>query len=80
MYFWRALILHNYIMETSNDNGVTIVKFDKSKNKLSRMQYRKIHKCTWISPDGKIYNQTDHISIYRRWHLSVPDYLFTSGS
>jgi len=32
-----------------------------------------IHKHTWISPDGKTHNQTDHVLIDRRWHLSVLD-------
>jgi len=35
--------------------------------------HRNIHKYTWTSPDGKIHNQTDHILIDRRRHLSTVD-------
>ena len=27
----------------------------------------------WTSPDGRTQNQTDHILIDRRWHLSILD-------
>jgi hypothetical protein len=33
--------------------------------------HRNIHKFTWTFPDGQADNQTDHILIDRRWHLSV---------
>jgi hypothetical protein len=32
-----------------------------------------LHKFTWTSPDGRTHNQTDHILIDRRWHLSILD-------
>ena len=35
--------------------------------------HRYLHKYTWTSPDGKTDNQTDHILIDRRWHLSIID-------
>jgi hypothetical protein len=35
--------------------------------------HRNIHKYTWSSPDGKTNNQTDHISIDRRWHSRILD-------
>jgi len=35
--------------------------------------HRNIHKYTWTSTDGKTHNQTDHILIDRRWHMSVLD-------
>jgi hypothetical protein len=32
-----------------------------------------IHKCTWISPDGKVHTQIDHILIARQKHSSILD-------
>lgn len=29
--------------------------------------HKKIHKTTWSSSDGKTENQTDHITIMRKW-------------
>jgi len=30
-----------------------------------------IPKYIWTSPDGKTHNQTDHILMDKRWHLSI---------
>jgi hypothetical protein len=70
-------------MEISNNNGATVAKFDTSQNiivKSAMFLYGKIHEYTWISPNGKPYNQTDHIPIYGGWHLSIPDGLIILGS
>jgi hypothetical protein len=44
----------------SNDNGVRLVNFATSKNlrvKSTMFPHRKIHKYTWMSPDGKPTNR-----------------------
>jgi hypothetical protein len=43
----------------SNNNGVRLVNFARSKNlrvKSTMFPHRNIHKYTWTSPDGKTYN------------------------
>jgi hypothetical protein len=45
------------LYEISNDNGVRLVNFATSKNlrvKSMMFPHRNIHKCNWVSPDGKI--------------------------
>jgi len=67
----------------SNDNGVRIVTFAKSKNLVvkSRMfPHRNIHNYTWNSPDGKTHNQIDHILIDRRRHSSILDVRIFRGA
>jgi len=48
----------------SNDNDIRIVNLATSKKlvvKSMMYPHQNIHKYTWISPDGKTDNQTDHI-------------------
>jgi hypothetical protein len=62
--------------EISNDNGGRVVNFLKPKNLTVRntmFQHHRIHKYTWISPDGKPHNQIDHILIDRQRHSSILD-------
>jgi len=64
------------VHQDSNGNDVRIVNFATSKNlvvKSMMFTHRNIHKYTWTSPDGKTHNQTGHILIDRRWHLSIQD-------
>ena len=41
--------------------------------------HRNIYQHIWTSPDEKSHNQTDHISIDRRWHSSILDVRFFKG-
>ena len=69
---FKPTIGNESLHQDSNDNGVRIVNIATSKNlvvKSTMFPHRNIHKYT--SPDGKTHNQTDHILIVRRWHLSI---------
>ena len=60
--------------QDSNDNGVRLVNIATSKNlvvKSTMLPHRNIHKYTWTFPDGKTYNQIEHVLIGRRWHSCV---------
>jgi hypothetical protein len=60
--------------EINNDNGVRVVNFATSKNlgvKSTTFPHRKIHKYTWISPEGNSHNQIDDVLINRRRHSSI---------
>ncbi|PNF15196.1 hypothetical protein B7P43_G14111 [Cryptotermes secundus] len=73
---YKPTIGNESLHEISNENGVTVVNFATLKNltvKSVMFPHRNIHKFTWISPDGKIYNQIDHILIDRRGHTSILD-------
>jgi hypothetical protein len=64
------------LQEISNDSGVRVVTFAKSKNLIVRsamFPHRNVREFTWTSPNGKIHNKTDHILIDRRWHSCVLD-------
>ena len=73
---FKPTIGNENLHQDSKDNGARIVNFATSKNvivKSTMFQYQNIRKYTRTSPDVKIYNQTDHILIYRRWHSSILD-------
>jgi len=73
---FKPTIGQESLHQDSNDNGVRLVNFATSKNvivKSTMFPHQNIHKYTWTSPDGKTYNQMDHVLIGRRWHSSVLD-------
>jgi hypothetical protein len=62
--------------EISNDNGVRVVNFARSKSlvlKSTIFPHSSIHKYTCTSPDGQTHNQIDHVLIDRRQHSSILD-------
>jgi hypothetical protein len=73
---FKPTIGQETLHQDNNDNGVRLVNFATSKNlvvKSTMFPHQNIHKYTWTSPDGKTYNQIDHILIDRRWQSSVLD-------
>uniref|UniRef100_A0A8D8Q0R7 Craniofacial development protein 2 n=1 Tax=Cacopsylla melanoneura TaxID=428564 RepID=A0A8D8Q0R7_9HEMI len=69
--------LGNYSLHAcSNDNGVRLLEFALSKNMLVKstmFPHRRIHKGTWISPDGRTINQIDHVLVDKRWQSNILD-------
>jgi len=73
---FKPKIGNESLPQDSNDNGVRILNFASSKNLVGKSTiflHQYIHKHTCTSPDGKTYNQIDHILIDRRWHSSLLD-------
>jgi len=72
----KPTIENQSLYQGSNDSGINIVSSATSKNLVvtsTMFQHQNIHKYTCTSPDGKTHNQTDHILIDRRWHMSIID-------
>ncbi|PNF20027.1 hypothetical protein B7P43_G05947 [Cryptotermes secundus] len=64
--FRRSFFVHQRILlEVKRVELLTV--------KSTIFQHRNIHKFTWITPDGKIHSQTDHILLHRRRHSSILD-------
>jgi hypothetical protein len=62
--------------EISNETGVRLVNFAKSKNvvvKSTMFPHHSIHKHSWTSHDGQKHNQIDHVLIHSRRHSSIHD-------
>jgi hypothetical protein len=61
--------------EESKDNGCKLIDFAMCKNVISStcFSHKEIHKRTWVSPDGIVFNQIDHILIDRRFASSILD-------
>ncbi|XP_050439094.1 uncharacterized protein LOC126844740 [Adelges cooleyi] len=60
--------------ETSNDNGTRLIHFATSKEFTISSTYfprKDIYKSTWISPNGRVHNQIDHIVINKRHASSI---------
>ena len=70
---FKPTIGNESLQQDSNDSGVRIVKLAASKIWLlrARCSHTDIHKHTWTSPEGKTYNQMDHILIDRRRQSSI---------
>jgi hypothetical protein len=71
---YRPVIGPNSLHEISNGNGTRLINFAHSKNCIISSTYfprKNIHKFTWKSPDGRTFNQIDHVLIDRRFRGCV---------
>jgi hypothetical protein len=72
---FKPIIGNDSLQEASNDNAVRVVNFATLKNiivKSTTFPHCDIHKHTWTSPDGVIYNQIDHVLKDKR-HSNILD-------
>jgi hypothetical protein len=60
---FKPTIGNESLYETSNDIGARVAKFATSKNLVVMRTMFPHHKTLVLPPDGKTYNQTDHIKI-----------------
>jgi hypothetical protein len=63
---YRSVIGKHSLHKSSNDNGMRLINFASSRNMVVgsiMFEHKDIHKRTWKSPDGNVFNQTDHILI-----------------
>jgi exonuclease III len=73
---FKLTIGNESLHEISNDNVVGLVNFVTCNNltvESTMLPHRNIHKYTWMSSNGKIHNQIDHILVDGRRHSNVLD-------
>lgn len=61
---------------TTNENGNKLVEFALEHDLQIRstiFERKDIHKGTWVSPDGMICNQIDHVAVERRHANLIKD-------
>ena len=66
-----------------NDNGERFASFCVFNSYViggTLFTHKKIHKATWVSPDGKTENQIDHFCISRKFRRSLEDVRAVRGA
>jgi hypothetical protein len=73
---FKTTIGNESLRRISNDNRIRVVNFATYEDLTVRstmFPHRNIHKYTWMSPNGKIHNQIEHILLLRQRHSNVLD-------
>src|SRR5699024_5911508 len=63
---YRPIIGPESLHQESNENGVLMVCFATVKQMIVSSTYfprKDLHKGTWISPNGRVINQIDHVLV-----------------
>jgi len=71
---WISVAGKESLHEVSNDNGTRLLSLAVAgdlKVKSTAFPRKNIHKATWISPNGEIENQIDHVLIDKRHHKNI---------
>ena len=73
----------NHGVGRRNENGEKLLEFCDTHGMCiggTIFPHRKIHKTTWLSPDGKTENQIDHCIIQGKWRRSLMDVRVMRGA
>ena len=79
----KELIMGKHGIGEQNENGELFTEFCTFNDMViggTVFPHKKIHKTTWISPDGKTENQIDHFTIGRKWRRSLHDVRVKRGA
>ena len=79
----RDLIMGRHGTGEQNENGELFTEFCTFNELVIGgilFTLKKIHKTTWLSPDGKYENQIYHITIGRKWRRSLHDVRVKRGA
>ncbi|XP_046399915.1 craniofacial development protein 2-like [Ischnura elegans] len=73
---WKQYTGGNSLHETTNENGMRLISFASAKNlKIMSTTFprKDIHKYTWVSPNGQVKNQIDHVLTEDRHKSCITD-------
>ena len=66
-----------------NDNGERLSDFCLENRLIiggTLFPHKPIHKLTWVSPNGKVENQIDHVLVNQKWRRSLFDVRASKGA
>ena len=74
---WKKIVGKHSLHEITNENGIRLINLATATDlKIVSTSFprKNIHKITWISPDGNVKNQIDHVLIdtrHKNWITNV---------